>query len=230
MLLSKSEGRTFARPSIPAGAASYLLRRSDVAAAAVAAAERGRACVVGPGIGIPHHAAHGVSQLQILDLIPQGLDLVGLNQAAGCLALCVDGADDIAGVFLRIVAYAVNVPVGLTATLLGGELGFSDGRGDPGKPVQHGGVLGVEPIAQAVCDAVQLASHLCGVKSLLHLGFGEGVVVPGKPVSTNAKQEQKQDDNLHPASAKLVPVADCLEISGGHHVHAVHIFTPFIFL
>lgn len=69
---------------------------SDIPAAAIATAERRGASIVGIAHRIAHHSAHPVVHLKAGNLIPQGLDFIGLNKCPCCLAFGVYRRRDVA--------------------------------------------------------------------------------------------------------------------------------------
>ena len=70
---------------------------SDVATAAIAAAEWGRPSGVSVTVGITDNAVHTVVRFQRGYLVPQLLNLICLHQCPGLLTLCVDRRGNIAG-------------------------------------------------------------------------------------------------------------------------------------
>lgn len=75
---------------------------SDIAAAAIAATERGRASAVCKAIGIANDATHAVVHFKACYLVAERLQFVRLHQCAGRLALSVDGRRDVARLAIHL--------------------------------------------------------------------------------------------------------------------------------
>lgn len=74
----------------------------DVPAAAIAAEERGGASIVGVAHRVAHHSAHATVHLKAGNLIPQGLDFIGLNKCACAFALRMDCVHNVTGVLVHL--------------------------------------------------------------------------------------------------------------------------------
>ena len=85
--------------------------------------------------------------------VTQLLHGVGVDQSAGGLSLGVNGRGDLAGVAVVLGPDGVNVAVGLAAAILRRETVLRNLHAEAVKPIEHGGVLGVKTVAQAVLDA-----------------------------------------------------------------------------
>lgn len=75
---------------------------SDIPAAAIATAERRGASIVGIAHRIANHSIHPVVHLKAGNLIPQGLDFIGLNKCACAFALRMDCVHNVAGVLVHL--------------------------------------------------------------------------------------------------------------------------------
>ena len=106
--------------------------------------------------------------------------------------------DDIAGVFLIIIADAVYITIGFAAALLACKLCITNSGGNPSKAIQHSGILCIETVTQTIVNAIQLASDLLRIESLLHFSAGQRAIVAIAPAvitpAAYAKQEQEEDD------------------------------------
>lgn len=167
---------------------------SDIPAAAIAAAERGGASIVGVAHRVAHHSAHATVHLKTGNLIPQGLDFIGLNKCACAFALRMDCVHNVTGVLVHLCGQVGSSQTVIAAALckLGRQVAALGGNGI---------VKSKSAIADAVADVVQSVVQLAELlaKQDLLLGSGSSVLaeltlsVAEKPATHKDKEEQDND-------------------------------------
>ena len=163
-----------------------------------------RAYLVDEGVGLSLLTEVEVCREKLavfsLKAVAEFLNCVRLNQGAGRLAFRVDGGCDVAGVLLRLIAGGIDVAVDFAAAFACAVLCVFNRHIRAVEAVQHGGVLGIEAVAETVCYAVELAHDGPVIEASLHCGGEEAVVAVVSP-HTASEDGEDEDDPDEPAAA-----------------------------
>ena len=180
---------------------------SDIPAAAIATAERRGASIVGVAHRIAHHSTHPVVHLKAGNLIPQGLDFIGLNKCSCAFALRMDCVHNVTGVLVHLCGQVGSSQTVVAATLskLGRQVAALGGNGI---------VKGKSAIADTIADIgqaiVELTKLLTKQDFLLRSSSGVlaelALSIAPAAVPSTAKQDKEQN-HPYPASAKAVVAA-----------------------
>lgn len=179
----------------------------DVHATAIAAAERGGASIVGIAHRVAHHSAHATVHLKTGNLIPQGLDFIGLNKCACAFALRMDCVHNVTGVLVHLCGQVSGSQTVIAAALckLGGQVATLGGNGI---------IKSKSAIADAVTDVVQpfvqLAELLAKQDFLLRSSsriLAELALAITQEAATHKDKEEQDNDPPCPAVTPTIVAA-----------------------
>ena len=98
------------------------------------------------------------------------LDGVSVDECASCFALCVDSASYIAEAFAHVIAYTVDVAVGLAAALLCSETVLCNSFASHVETIFHAAIDSIETITNAIGDAAKLTIYILIIKAFKQVG------------------------------------------------------------
>lgn len=157
----------------------------------------------------------GSHQFLILCLqsVAEILHGVGIDKSAGGLTLSVDSGRDFTGVFGVLIPDSINVAVGLAAALLSGEPVFSNTRAysveagaevslDTIEALEHGSVLGIKAVTQAVLNAADTVLNLIVVQTVVQFRPGQSTLSSVATETTEAVTApgQKEEQEKYPGA------------------------------